>query len=158
MVAAAVFTFAVGVLVTAGVTVFVDSRTVTVAFDPISYSKQTITTPVIRNGEAVAMTGSRCSDAETPVKVQGRTTWVLYTPSGQRFAGPIGGALREPGCVQLSATISMPVEVIAINRTLFEQGLSQAQWRLEGSAVPLEDDGTPGTPAFWKSTVFSVIP
>lgn len=160
LVFSAVFFLAVGVLIAVAARVVFDDRYLSevVPFNPIRYSKQAVNTPVVRNGDPIEVEGDRCNSADEPVVVRGRTTWTLYTPSGQQFSGPIGGVLRDPGCVHLKATVAIPPEVVAINERLFAAGLQQAQWRLEGSGTPVTPSGELGIPAFWKSSIFTVLP
>lgn len=157
VIAAAVFAFALGALITVALVTYLHSDQT--PFDPVrSPSPQKVLTQVVHNGQSVVNTGVKCNATKEPVTVRGSTAWVTVTPSGFRYSPAVGAGTIYPGCHATTFAHTMPPEVVAENAKLFALGERQVQWRFEGSQTPVKTDGTLGVTRTYSSDGFTVIP
>ncbi len=94
------------------------------------------------------------------VQVRGTLSWVSDNPPGRIIAVGRGGGARGPGCVSSTFRNPIPEEVLVEIERLAAQGITQSDWHLTGTEVPVrtvdgvEEEGVSRT---WTSTTFRVL-
>lgn len=112
-----------------------------------------IPTVVASPGATVSVTGTKCNDSDQSVKARGHFEFRRAKPPG--FVVPVGSSTveRPPGCQTFTFANEVPAAVIA---EINAHGASL--WQITGVETPISDDGQRGTPRYWNTVSFRLVP
>lgn len=118
--------------------------------------------PTFYVDQEISVFGTKCvkrGEGLGIVQVKGTLSWVSDNPVGRIIEVGRGGGPRGPGCVTSTFNNPIPEEVQEEIERLAEKGVTESDWHLTGTEVPLrtvdgvEEEGVSRT---WISTTFRV--
>lgn len=115
--------------------------------------------PAVSAGDALSVTGKKCSNATTTVTVSGYHSWVSVEPPGIIVeAGRASGVPRDPGCSTSTFTNPMPKGVRERIAELAKAGTATSVWKLAGEECPIPPAGE-GVAVCrgWSSEDFTIV-
>lgn len=111
----------------------------------------------VQIGSVVRISGVKCNDSVSDVRVEGSITWQAIDPPGSVVESGFGYSTRIPGCQTLRYANVMPEEVIDAVSQQYEQGIENPVWRISGIEFPIDPDtGERGEPRRFISESFVI--
>ena len=103
--------------------------------------------------------GIKCVKPEEDiVQIKGTLYWQSDQPPGRFIKIADGANDRGPGCQQYDFTNPIPEQVLAEVEKLSEAGITQSEWHLTGTEIPIRNDGKEeGVSRTWITTSFTII-
>ena len=115
------------------------------------------TSPALRLGDQVEVTGSKCNATADNVTIVGTTSWVSVEPPGTALDVGGGTAVRVPGCTTRTFKNPIPPVVAERVRDLHDRGVTRSIWFITGTETPTRDDGPDGVKRVWVTENFTII-
>ena len=136
-------------------------------FDPLGdYAVQRVVNPlrpgdtavVLAPGEAADVRGTKCNQADRPVKVRGSYGWSSVDPGGSYVAVIVNAEnQRAPGCTTQTFRNDMPDGVTDLVARWARDGVFRSVWKITGTELPIEpESGAYGVPRVWVTDNFTI--
>jgi hypothetical protein len=111
--------------------------------------------PALRLGDYVRVTGTKCSDAASPIVTFGVTTQSLIDPGGIHATQAIAANLRLPGCETKTYSNALDPALVDRIKTMFSGGVPFVVMKITGFESPVDQHYSS---AEWYTQEFRVYP